>query len=314
MHNTPSMRLAFAEPIAIMLFPLKLQQRILACLDLSMLKACRLVCRDWNRLVTRSFRKDLTYHFNTASLDALSSPSLREIVKDIIVNWAMPTKELQDYISAQLAVSLASRPDISLRCYNESETLFSCNCSKPVSLDYEGYQLSSLWIALQAISSQAHIKLKSLILSNSDSDSQAEARLPEIRSLIQDKLPSLEDLVLCYTSPTKYEELRAFLSCCQNLKRLCLRVRTFRALDEMVFPSLRYLRTDVFRLDEFALKFLESHTNIEGVYISYFGWDNPHYPSTDKLFARFNKALINTSHNVHAANSQQDSESCGRLG
>jgi hypothetical protein len=84
--------------------------------------------------------------------------------------------------------------------------------------------------------------------------------------------------VLCYTNPTEYEELRAFLSCCQRLERLCLRVRTSKALDGMVFPSLRYLRMDVQRLDEFALRFLESHTNIEGVYISYFRCDTVTIP------------------------------------
>lgn len=147
----------------------------------------------------------------------------------------MPTKERRDGISTQLTAALAFRADISLRCYNElSETTFKCDCTHSPSTDYS-HHCSSFWIALQAISSQPHIKLKSLILSSSVNDTNAETRLPEIRSLITDKLANLQNLVLCYTHATEYEDLRAFLSCCQTLRRLCLRVRTFKALDEFIF-------------------------------------------------------------------------------
>ncbi|KAH7253750.1 uncharacterized protein BKA55DRAFT_344428 [Fusarium redolens] len=275
--------ISFAQANAIMLLPLKLHRRILDYLDFTTLSVCRLVCHEWNALVITSFGKDFIYHFNTTSLDSLSSPNLMEIVKEIIVSWAMPTKEWRHRLSTQLAIALASRTDISLRCYNElSDTGFKCDCTRSPSTDYAGYQFSSLWIAFRAIASQPHIKLQSLILSNSVNDNEAEARLLDIRSLIQNKLIDLEDLVLCYTNPTEYEDLHAFLSCCQRLKRLCLRVRTFKALDGLNFPSLQYLRMDVQCLDGFALKFLERHANIEAVYISYFGYDVPYHETTGR--------------------------------
>lgn len=260
-----------------------------------------------------SFGKDFIYHFNNASLDALSAPNLQTIVNEIIVSWAMPTKERRDGLSTQLTAALAFRADISLRCYNElSETTFKCDCTHSPSTDYS-HHCSSFWIALQAISSQPHIKLKSLILSSSVNDTNAETRLPEMRSLITDKLANLQNLVLCYTHATEYEDLRAFLSCCPTLRRLCLRVRTFKALDGIHFPSLRYLRMGVQRLDEFALRFLNRHTDIEGVHISYFGWDSSCHGGTDNCIKSLRRALMNTCHNIHQESLNQDSKSWGRL-
>jgi hypothetical protein len=149
--------------------------------------------------------------------------------------------------------------------------------------------------SLDALSSQPHIKLKVLILSSSVNDTNAEARLPEIRSLVTDRLASLQDLVLCYTHATEYEHLRAFLSCCQTLKRLCLRVYTFEAIDGIRFPSSRYLRMGVQRLDEFALRFLKRYTDTEGVYVSCFGWDMSYHDGTDNRMKCLRRALMNSS-------------------
>jgi hypothetical protein len=295
-------------------FDKKLQRRILDSLDFTTLGVCRLVCHKWNTLVIASLGKDFIYHFNATSLNALSSPNLRQIANEIIVSWAMPTKEWRDRLCTQLAVALASRTNISLKCYNElADTGSKCNCTRSPSVDYKGYRFSSLWIALQAIASQPHINLRSLILSSSIYDTESEVRLPDIRSLIQNKLTDLENLVLCYTNPTEYEELDAFLSCCQRLKRLCLRVRSFKALDGLVFPSLQCLQMHVQYLDQSALKFLERHANIEEVYISYFGYRVLYHETADNLTVSLKSALTNINHDVHRENLTKDFKSWGRL-
>ena len=157
------------------------------------------------------------------------------------------------------------------------------------------------------------MKIRSMVLSNNINDTEVEARLPDIRSLIRKNLTNLEDLVLCYTNPTEYEDLRAFLSSCQELKRLCLRVRTFKALDGLNFPSLQYLRMEIQYLDKFAVEFFLRHDNINTVNMSYFSYGVLYDETVDSLSVSLKRALTNIQHDVYREDKRQDCKSWGRL-
>ncbi|KAL4923033.1 uncharacterized protein BDV17DRAFT_278221 [Aspergillus undulatus] len=126
-------------------------------------------------------------------------------------------------------------------------------------------EMTTFWTVLDAVSSTPTVHLRILSLAANFRDTMVRCLLPEIQSLLSKKLVGLRELVICGHLG---DELPDFLSCCVNLKKLCLNVESFADLDQIQLLKLQELRARVQRFDDHFEAFLKQHATLRCVVVS----------------------------------------------
>lgn len=248
---------------------------ILPLLSSTDLKNCRLVCKAWVPECTRILFSRFVCHNQAMNVQAWVNAGLWSSVREIHADCSAGREDslLENLKSALSGTRVISIKLVHLRCRCCPRRIFTGSWEP---------EMTAFWTVLDAVSSNPTIHLRMLSLAANIRDTQVRGLLPEIQSLLSEKLVGLRELVICGLLG---DELPDFLSCCVNLKKLCLEVESFADLDRIQLLKLQELRARVRRFGYHFEKFLERHATLRCVVVSVVHW-RAQYESLSKEYGR----------------------------
>ncbi|KAL4934820.1 hypothetical protein BDV06DRAFT_208212, partial [Aspergillus oleicola] len=193
---------------------------ILPLLGSTDLKNCRLVCKAWVPESTRILFSIFICHNKAINVQAWDNAGLWSSVREIHADCSAGR---EDGLLGSLKTALSKTQIISIKMVQ-----LRCRCCpRRIFTGLWEPEMTTFWTVLDAVSSNPKVHLRMLSLAAGIHDTMVRGLLPEIQSLLSTKLVGLRELVICGLLG---DELPHFLSCCVNLKKLCLSVESFADL------------------------------------------------------------------------------------
>lgn len=214
--------------------PAEILANILSRLGGNDLKASRLVCQAWESNATLLLFASLPCPDSAAGVQFLRTSGSWSCVRRISADWPLAQ---DDALLAQLETALATVESISI-----GRAPSSCRCHDCQAL--YNYDKTVTWKVLSALSFSRNAQVHRLAISLFIHDSVGF--LPKIQDLMPEKPEYLVDLSVSCPGESG---LTNFLSACTQLKTLCLRINSFKDLDDTTMGKLEAFRVQTHWLD-----------------------------------------------------------------